>query len=309
MKKEFDEFREYGFVIESSSTWSTPSFVMKKKNGEYRIVTNFRYLNLQLVPVMFPLPLMSDLKMVAANETIFSKFDYVKAFYSIGVREKDWHLLCTGTSFGSFLYTVVPIGLTTSPSVMTRCMNALFITHIRSSYYAYHKERMPEGNYVFCFVDNIILATESEELHHKIIDVIFYICTQYGLTLKPGKCATGYDCIEYLSNMVSRKATWPTPHRVKALANMALPTTVTELRSFLDPMGFVRTFTPHYSQVSHDLEHLTGCLTRREAQRTPVQWTKAAVLVFLKIKHKLIHFAYNYIIDAEAPLFISADSS
>ena len=184
---------------------------------------------------MFPLPLISDLKMVVANKMIFSKFDVV-AFYSIGVREKDWHLLSIGTNFGSFLYTVVPMGLTTSPSVMTSCMNALFITHIRSFYYAYHKEHMPERNYVFSFIDDIILATESQELHYKIIEVTFYICTQYGLTLKPGKCATGY---EYLGNIVSGKATWPTPHRVKALVNMSLPTTVTELRSFLGAMGFV----------------------------------------------------------------------
>ena len=242
---------------------------------------------------MFPLPLISDLKVVVANKTIFSKFNVVKAFYSIGVREKEWHLLCTGTSFGSFLYTVVPMGLTTSPSVMTRCMNALFITHIRLFYYEYHKEHMQEGNCVFFFIDDIILATESEELHYKIIEVIFYICTQYGLTLKPGKFATGYDCIEYLGNMVSGKATWPTPHRVKTLVNMALPTTVNEIRSFLGAMGFVRTFMPHYSQVSYVLERLTGCLTRREAQRTPVQWPKAAVLAFLKIKHKLNQFACN----------------
>ena len=162
-------------------------------------------------------------------------------------------------------------------------MNALFITHIRSLYYANHKEHMPDGNYVFCYIDDIILATESEELHYKIIEVIFYIGTQYGLTLKPGKCATGYDCIEYLGNMVSGKAAWPTPHRVKALVNMALPTTVTELRSFSGAMGFVQTFMPLYSHVSHVLERLTGCLTRREAQQTPVQWTKAAVLAFLKI--------------------------
>jgi len=90
---------------------------------------------------------------------------------------------------------------------------------------------------------------------------------------------------------------------------MALPTTVTELRSFLGSMGFVRTFMPLYSQVSHVLERLTGCLTRREAQRTPVQWTKAAVLAFIKIKYTLIRFAYSYIIDPEASLFIYADSS
>jgi len=59
------------------------------------------------------------------------------------------------------------MGLTTSPSVMTCCMNALFIKHIRSFYYAYHKEHMPESNYLFCFIDDIILATESEELRYK----------------------------------------------------------------------------------------------------------------------------------------------
>jgi len=89
MKIEFDKFREYGFVIKGSSTWSGPSFAINKKDRGYRIVTNFRYLNSQLVPVMFPLPLISDLKMIVANKTIFSKFDVVKAFYSIGVREKD----------------------------------------------------------------------------------------------------------------------------------------------------------------------------------------------------------------------------
>ena len=79
MKKEFDKFREYGFVIEGSCTWSAPSFAINKKDGGYRIVTNFRYHNLQIVPFMFPLPLISDLKMVVANKTNFSKFDVVKA--------------------------------------------------------------------------------------------------------------------------------------------------------------------------------------------------------------------------------------
>ena len=197
------------------------------------------------------------------------------------------------------------MGLTTSPAVMTRCMNALFITHIRSFYYAYHKEHMPERNYVFSFIDDIILATESQELHYKIIEVTFYICTQYGLTLKPGKCATGY---EYLGNIVSGKATWPTPHRVKALVNMSLPTTVTELRSFLGAMGFV---------LNIYATQFTG-VTRLSA--SPVVWQDAKLSEHLcsgqkqlswplKIKHKLIHFAYNYIIDPEAPLFIYADSS
>jgi len=121
---------------------------------------------------------------------VFSKFDVAKAFYSIGEREKDSHFLCTGTSFGFFLYTAAHMGLTSSPSVMTHCTNALFNSHFLSFHHSDRKEHMPEGNHAFCFIDDIILANESKEMHHKTIEVIFHICTQYGLTLKLGKCAT-----------------------------------------------------------------------------------------------------------------------
>jgi len=118
---------------------------------------------------------------------VFSKFDVAKAFYSIGEREKDSHFLCTGTSFGFFLYTAVHMGLISSPSVMTYCTNALFNSHFLSFHHSDRKEHIPEGDHVFCFIDDIILANKSKEMHHKMIELI---CTQYGLTLKLGKCAT-----------------------------------------------------------------------------------------------------------------------
>jgi len=118
---------------------------------------------------------------------VFSKFDVAKAFHSIGKREKDWNFLCTGTSFGFFLYSAVHMGLISSPSVMTRCTNALFDRHFQSFHHSDRKEHMPEGNHVFCFIDDIILAHESKEMHYKMIELI---CTRYGLTLKLGKCAT-----------------------------------------------------------------------------------------------------------------------
>jgi len=41
IKKEFDKFREYGFVIEGSSTWSASSSEIKNEIGESRIVIIF----------------------------------------------------------------------------------------------------------------------------------------------------------------------------------------------------------------------------------------------------------------------------
>jgi len=49
MKNEFNKFREYGFVIEASSTWSAASFEIKNKTGNAHR-HKFRNLNSQLVP-------------------------------------------------------------------------------------------------------------------------------------------------------------------------------------------------------------------------------------------------------------------
>jgi len=82
------------------------------------------------------------------------------------------------------------MGLISSPSVMTYCTNALFNSHFLSFHHSDRKEHMPEGDHVFCFIVDIILANESKEMHYKTIEVLLHICTQYRLTLKLGKCAT-----------------------------------------------------------------------------------------------------------------------
>jgi len=108
---------------------------------------------------------------------VFSKFDVAKAFHSIArkglafplYRNKLWFLSVLGSSYG----------LISSTSVMTHCTNALFNLYFLSFHHSDRKEHMPEGDHAFCFVDDIILANESKEMHYKMIEGIFHICTEY----------------------------------------------------------------------------------------------------------------------------------
>ena len=64
---------------------------------------------------------------------------------------------------------------------------------------------MPEGDHVFCFIVDIILANESKEMHYKMIELI---CTQYGLTLKLGKCATHWLRLHRISRKQGGATGW-----------------------------------------------------------------------------------------------------
>ena len=53
MKKEFDKIREYGFVIEGSSTWSAPSLPSKRKTESTALSQTFATLTRNSFPLCF----------------------------------------------------------------------------------------------------------------------------------------------------------------------------------------------------------------------------------------------------------------
>ena len=67
---------------------------------------------------------------------------------------------------------------------------------------------MPDGDHVFCLIDDRILANESKEMHHKTIEVLLHICTQYRLTLKLGKCATHWLRLHRISRKQGGATGW-----------------------------------------------------------------------------------------------------
>ena len=54
------EFIDRGWVEPSNSKWCSPAFTVPKKNGEYRLVIDYRWLNECLETDAYPLPLIED---------------------------------------------------------------------------------------------------------------------------------------------------------------------------------------------------------------------------------------------------------
>ena len=61
-KKEIERLIKIGVFRKShDSEWAAPSFIQRKKTGDVRILTDFRYLNDNLIRTPFPLPKIGDL--------------------------------------------------------------------------------------------------------------------------------------------------------------------------------------------------------------------------------------------------------
>ena len=75
MRKWLAEELEKKFIRESKSPYPSLMFLIKKKNGDYRVVQDYQRLNSYTVPDKTPLPLISNIIKQLGGKTLFTKFD------------------------------------------------------------------------------------------------------------------------------------------------------------------------------------------------------------------------------------------
>jgi hypothetical protein len=77
------------FIRESKSPYASLTFVIKKKNGDFRVVQNYRRLNEYTIPDVSPLPLIASIIEGLHKRTLFTKFDVQWGYHNIQIKERD----------------------------------------------------------------------------------------------------------------------------------------------------------------------------------------------------------------------------
>jgi len=78
-----DENLQKQFIHESKSPYASPTFLIKKKNEDYRVIQDYQTLNAWTVPDTSPLPLIAPLIEKLHGKTLFTKFDIRWGYHNI----------------------------------------------------------------------------------------------------------------------------------------------------------------------------------------------------------------------------------
>ena len=104
----------------------------------------------------YPLPLISNIIKNIGTKKVFTKMDLRWGYNNVRIKEGDeWKMVFT-TPEGLFEPTVMFFGLTNSPAIFQAMMNELLRDLINT-------EKMA------AFIDDVIIGTESEERHDKLV--------------------------------------------------------------------------------------------------------------------------------------------
>ena len=98
------------------------------------------------------------------------------------------------------------------------------------------------GNFVMCYVDDVVIATPTLEDHIERLDEVFACMKRAGLKCKPSKCEILKDLIKYLGRMVDKHGIIPDPDAVEAVLTWNMPKTEHQLMNFLGFANYYKEF-------------------------------------------------------------------
>ncbi|GFS56063.1 hypothetical protein TNCV_1650191 [Trichonephila clavipes] len=164
-----------------------------------------------------------------------------------------------------------------------------------STFQCFFDEVLRGLNFVYAFIDDILVASSSvaEHIHH--LRLLFQRLDQYGLSINRSKCTFGVPTLNFLGFQVCNSEIKPLEDRVKAILKFPQPTTITQLRRFLGMLNYYRHFI---RQAAHILAPLVNFLKGIRNKRRPkrnikikpeevLKWTDEATTAFELVKQAL----------------------
>jgi hypothetical protein len=237
-------------IIRPSSThdFCTESTFPGNKDADGQWTTkrhclDFRALNKVTNFLRYPLPRVEELLEKVGKAKVFSKVDFRSGFHQIPLREGDKHKTAFRWNNQMWEYERMPFGLKNACTHFMLVMDHEIRVHGLQDFTA-------------CYVDDIVIFSDTPEEHMKHLEQLFKLCQEVGLRIHPGKCVFGADAVEFLGHTVSTAGTTPSHAKVKAIMDLPTPGNVPALRSALGLFNYYRCYVPNYSAIAQPLHDL-----------------------------------------------------
>ena len=135
---------------------------------------------------------------------------------------------------------LLPFGISLAPAIFQRIMESIL-------------QGLPN---VCMYINDVLVAGRDHDDHlHNLAKVLDRL-EKAGLTLKKSKCVFAVPSIEYLGHVIDAQGLYPSPSKTEAIRNAPIPTSVTELKSFLGLLNYYHKFLPNLSTTLAPLYQL-----------------------------------------------------
>ncbi|SSD61377.1 related to Transposon Ty3-G Gag-Pol polyprotein [Saccharomycodes ludwigii] len=251
-RKMVDSLLSDGYIEESKAPIASPIIMVKKKSGDYRLCVDYRMLNKNTEPDLFPLPLLDTIFAKLGSSKIFTTLDLLNGYYQIPMKKEHKPLTSFVTPFGKYQFTVMPFGLRNAPSTFARLMSDIF----------------RDLKFVCIYLDDILIHSDNTEEHWKHLETVLQRLKDHGLVAKRSKCYFAQRKVVFLGHEISSDGIRPLQGKTDAIKNLIVTQDIKSVQRFLGMINFYRRFIPRCSHIAKPLVEFTAKKTEWSDEQT-----------------------------------------
>ena len=289
------EWLENGFIKRAPANveWNSPLTVVKKTNGKgevtgYRVCHDPRSINVLLQNIdRMPLPIISELFEELKGATVYSTLDLKSAFNSLKLREDHAHKMAFTWNSVQYIPIGTPFGIKHVSSVMQRTMSIAL-------------ENM---SFARCFVDDIVIASQSMEEHKIHVTKVIKRLTDVNLKLNPDKCKFFQNKINLLGFRISPRGVSIDRRKIVNVQEFPIPKSGKDIQRYCGLINYFRSLIPKVSTLMAPLDAL-----RNEKSLNKI-WDKQHQTCFDNLKKALLEDTVLSYPDLNHPFCVATDAS
>jgi len=236
LDEQFDLNREYGRMapLEQPSPWDLKVFVVYRGTKACPVV-DMHKLNATMIGDAYPLPRQEEVILAMQGMRWLGSADITSTFYQRLIHPAHRYRTAISTHRGREVFNVSIMGGNTSVQHQQRLMDTKLIQRL-------------SWRGASCYVDDIVMYAPSFAKFLGIVDEVFSILGNLGITLKAKKCFLGFHSLEILGYLVDRLGITTAEAKAEAVQNIPYPATLAQLEYFIGLTIWNRHLIPYYAQ-------------------------------------------------------------
>jgi hypothetical protein len=240
VEKHVLEWLKLGVIQPAHSRYNSPIFAVMKKDGNMRLVQDFRALNNQNYTDKYSMKDVSECfgEIGRSASTLFSTIDLTAGFWQMILHPRAHpYTAFTVPGMGQFQWVTSPMGLLGCLASFQHLMETVVNT-IEN---------------VIVYIDNLLVHSASHEQHIATLGQVLQHLVQHNIKINLQKCVFGSKEVSYLGFRLTEEGIKPGTDKLKAVKNAPPPLNVHEVRPFL---GLFSTFFTAMCAILHNSRHL-----------------------------------------------------
>ena len=136
-----------------------------------------------------------------------------------------------------YQWNCLSFGLCNAPASFQRAMDSVFAEYT--------------WDFIFVYLDDIVVFSRTFDEHLSHLRKCLDLARTAGLKFKISKCFFAKNKLRYLGHVISDEGVQPDPENTDKVKNFPVPTTKSQVKSFVGLASYYRRFVPNLRKLPH----------------------------------------------------------